>query len=395
MERWKIQLYTVWLTQILSICGFSFGIPFTPFYIQELGITEKSAIELWVGFLNMAPAVALSLMAPLWGFLADKFGKKLMILRALLFGSLIVFLMGTVTSVYQLLALRTAQGLFTGTITASATLIASVTPRDKMAGALGFLSSSTFIGFTIGPFLGGIAAEWFGYRMSFFIGSCLLFCGFIIVLLKVREVRINDSREPVKTKKTRYSLRDLLSVSILIAFFMLTIIRFIRFFIRPFIPLFLEELLGKKEGITFLTGSILAVSGFFSAASGVVFGRIGDKKNKIKLIIILFAVSAVTILPVFLFANLFVFIIFYQIYVFFLGGIEPNVQSYVSNKIAVDKRGIVFGLQTAISSLGWAAGPISASLISINFSINYLFLASSIILVLAVVFLYFFRKHTY
>jgi len=193
MERWKINLYTVWAAQILSMMSFGFGLPFLPYYIQELGVVDQDKVKLYSGILSAVPAISMGIMAPIWGILADKYGKKLMLLRAMFFGSLILAAMGLATRVEHLIFLRIVQGAFTGTVTASAALVASNTPEKRLSYALGFLSSSTFIGYSAGPAMGGYVAEFLGYRASFFIGASLLIIDFFLVLFIIRE---KETAEP-------------------------------------------------------------------------------------------------------------------------------------------------------------------------------------------------------
>ena len=142
MEPWRRNLYVTWFTQILSLAGFGFMLPFTPFFIQEIGITDPDAVRRWTGITASVTAITLGAIAPVWGILADRFGRKLMILRSMGTGAAILFAMSFVKSIEGIVVLRLAQGLLTGTVTAAATLVAAGTPRDKLSSALGFLSSS-------------------------------------------------------------------------------------------------------------------------------------------------------------------------------------------------------------------------------------------------------------
>lgn len=177
MEQWKSNLYILWIAQIISLTSFGFGLPFMPFYIQDLGVTDPTTLKLYTGLLSAAPAVTMAIMAPVWGLLSDRYGRKIMIQRAMFTAFFIIGLMGMVSQVWQLLILRLMQGFFTGTITASSTFVAANTPNNKLSYALGFLSSSTFIGYSLGPFIGGFVAEYFGYRISFLLGAVLMLLG--------------------------------------------------------------------------------------------------------------------------------------------------------------------------------------------------------------------------
>ena len=162
MERWKINLYALWLTQVLSLTSFGLGMPFLPFYIQEISPMSPEVVKWYTGLLNALPALTMAVMSPIWGMVSDRYGRKMMLLRAMGGGVMIIGLIGMVTAMWQIVVLRGLQGIFTGTVTAALAFVASNTPTKNLSYAIGFLSSSTFLGYAIGPIIGGIVAEWFG-----------------------------------------------------------------------------------------------------------------------------------------------------------------------------------------------------------------------------------------
>ena len=351
-------------------------LPFIPLYIQELGVTSANELRFWVGLLTAAPSLLLGIMAPVWGILADRWGRKTMMLRAMATGSLIVFLMGLAKNVETVLLLRICQGLFTGTITASATLVASGTPRNRLSYALGFLSSSTFIGFSFGPFIGGMLAEYLGFKTTFFIGSLIVFTGFIMVLLVTKEITIEEPEHAKKT--TAFSLKTMLIRPFPILFILIFLVRFSRMLAVPFIPLYIQELRQSMQGISAITGIISALAGLATALAGLTIVRLGDKYNRLFLIAILLGFSSIFSLPIFFTHGLLYFTIFYLAAIFFVGAIEPLMQAYLSAKIHPDNRGVIMGLQASAGSFGWFLSPLAASSISIYFSIKHIFLLFSI-----------------
>jgi MFS transporter, DHA1 family, multidrug resistance protein len=128
VAKWKSTLVASWLAQICSIMGFAIVIPFLPFYVRELGVTDEKAVLLWSGWgLSTSVGLTMALVSPLWGLLADRHGRKMMVMRSMFGGVLVLGLMGLVQNVYQLLALRILQGVLTGTVTA---------PRSPSSAAL-------------------------------------------------------------------------------------------------------------------------------------------------------------------------------------------------------------------------------------------------------------------
>ena len=139
MTSWKRNLFATWFTQIFTITGFSISMPFLPFYIRTLGVTDANAIKFWVGVATAALSIAAAITAPVWGVLSDRHGRKVMLLRATLAGAIVSFCMGFAPNVQAFTVLRFVQGLFTGSIAAAAVLVSASTPKERLSYALGVL----------------------------------------------------------------------------------------------------------------------------------------------------------------------------------------------------------------------------------------------------------------
>ena len=131
MREWRRNLTAMWIAQTLSIIGFSFTSPFLPLFLRELGLRDQNEIVWWAGLMNAASALVMAVTAPLWGALADRYGRKPMVLRSMFGGAIIIGLMAIAPNVQTLFALRLIQGALTGTVTASIALVASITPREN------------------------------------------------------------------------------------------------------------------------------------------------------------------------------------------------------------------------------------------------------------------------
>jgi MFS transporter, DHA1 family, multidrug resistance protein len=185
---WRRNLAALWLAEFMAIFGFSFALPFLPLYLhQDLGVEGSRSLALWSGLVGGASGLGLAVASPLWGVLADRHGRKPMLVRAMLGGALMVGLIGFVRTAPQLLVLRLAQGMTSGTVPAATALAASETPRTRVAWAMGVLSSSVALGNALGPLVGGVAATVIGLRGVFVAAGALLAVSAIPVLLVVRE----------------------------------------------------------------------------------------------------------------------------------------------------------------------------------------------------------------
>lgn len=380
-ERWKLNLMVLWISQVISLTSFGFGLPFMPFYIQELGVTDPNALRIYTGILSAAPALTMAFMSPVWGYLSDRFGQKLMIQRAMLAAVFIIGAMGLSRSVNQLVALRFMQGLFTGTITASSAFVAVNTPNHKLSFALGFLSSSTFIGYSLGPFLGGLVAEHYGYRMSFYIGAILMLVGFVVVSVFLKAEKKASYRKTAVIQGHGY-LKQLVSATILSLLIMIFLQRMIRTFFTPFIPLYIQEMQGTLVGAASLTGQINGYVGFASALSAIMISRMGDKYSKVKMIQIMLILGGVVAILLGMTVTLAQFMVLYVLLYFIIGGIEPLLTAATAELTPADKRGTLFGVQGLVGSLGWMVSPAIGTYVSIRYSLRDMFSVLACMIVL-------------
>ncbi len=387
MKNWKLNLYVVWVSQIISLMGFGLCLPFIPYYIQDLGITDTSQLNLYTGLLNSLPALGMALMAPVWGLLSDRFGRKTMMLRAVTAGFFILVFMGLASTPNQLLVLRCIQGLFTGTVTAATTLIATNTPNHRMSYALGFLSSSTFIGYSSGPVIGGFIAEAFGYQITFFVGAALMLVNCFIVLFMVKE-----SKKPQKEVNVSPVISDQgssfnkklfvgLMVSLLSILFLL---RMSRSMFAPFLSLYVQDIRGTIVGSSSVTGLVSGLAGFATALSGIISGKLGDRFDKVKIMRIAMVSSLLVAIPLMFIGDLRIFALVYALLMFAAGGIEPLTMSITSQYTPAEKRGFLFGIQAMVASIGWSLSPIIGSYASTQYSYSILFGIISVIMALSV-----------
>ena len=372
MERWRINLYTLWISQVISLTSFGFGLPFISFFVQELGVTDPDQLKIYTGILSAAPAVTMAIMSPIWGILSDRFGQKLMIQRAMLAAVVIIGGMGFSTSVWHLILLRFLQGIFTGTITASSAFVAVNTPNHKLSYALGFLSSSTFVGYSLGPFLGGKVAEHFGYRASFIVGGAIMMVGFFVVTFFLKGEKKPMSKR-TSVVKGKMSYKQLFSMAIMMLLVMIFLQRIIRTLFSPFMALFIQEQNQTTLGAAELTGYINGLVGFVTAFSAIMVSRLGDRFEKMKLIRVMLTLSLIDVFFLSISDGLVSFTLWYSLLFLIIGGVEPLLTSTTSEMTSPEVRGTLFGIQGLVGSLGWMVSPALGTYVSIAFGMKFIF----------------------
>jgi MFS transporter, DHA1 family, staphyloferrin B biosynthesis exporter len=163
-NQWKRNFAILWSGKFLAIAGLTLLIPFLPFYMEELGVKTMQSKQLWSGIVLAAPAVTSAIVSPLWGKIGDRFGRKLMVVRALLGLSACLFLMAFVTSPLQFLLVRLFQGAFGGVVEATSAFAGSEAPEKQRGKALGSLQSAVAAGSLSGPLVGGVFVDLYGFR---------------------------------------------------------------------------------------------------------------------------------------------------------------------------------------------------------------------------------------
>ena len=186
-RTWKRTLYIAFFAQLISAMGFSLIFPFLPLYVQALGTTTGISIDFLAGMVFSAQALTMMIASPIWGSLADQYGRKLMVERAMFGGTLLLFLMAFVTSAEQLVLLRAIQGFITGTVSANNALVASTAPRERMGYAMGLLQVGQWSGVAMGPLIGGVLADAYGYAIPHIFTAILLGIGGILIHFGIDE----------------------------------------------------------------------------------------------------------------------------------------------------------------------------------------------------------------
>src|SRR5262245_60211234 len=181
---------TAWIaaaTQFVTMIGFGLSMPFIPLYVQALGIHDRAEVALWSGVLAGSAALSLAFMAPIWGALSDRYGRKPMLVRSMIGGAVVIAAMGFVGDVWQLFGLRLIQGSVTGSQAAAAALVAGVVPASQAGFALGLIATAMQVGNTVGPAVGGLTVDALGFRGSFLVGGATLLIGGLMAVFWIDE----------------------------------------------------------------------------------------------------------------------------------------------------------------------------------------------------------------
>src|SRR5438874_7954856 len=186
--HWQQTLWAMVGIQFVMTAAFSMLTPIMPLFLPVLGVESEAAIAIWAGVLNGITSLVAAFASPLWGQVADRHGRKLMLLRSSLAIGLFTALMGAAGNVWQFFAFRARMGVFAGFSCAALALVASQVPEDRLGYSLGWLSTGQLVGSLVGPIIGGILADLTGsYRIPFYCTSATIFLALGLVWFSVRE----------------------------------------------------------------------------------------------------------------------------------------------------------------------------------------------------------------
>jgi DHA1 family multidrug resistance protein-like MFS transporter len=363
-EKWRFPFAVVLFAEMVTLIGFQTSISIIPFFLQEnLNVTGDRSLKFWISILATLPGFAMAIFSPIWGGMADKFGRRIMLLRAMFGGAVIIFLMTFVTHPGQLLVLRVLQGCLTGSVAAATVLVASLVPRSATGFALGLLQVGIYIGSAVGPALGGFLFNLLGGRGNFLATSILLLTASFITFLFVPEPAGGSKATIVTDEVNRKKLIDFsplkenptLIFLILLVFFGQTAFNMVSSIMGVFIQLI-------SPGITIAnaaaaTGVVLMCSAASAALGAVFFGFLGKRFNYHILLIISFVGAALCYIPQGLSHHWHFLLIFRIIDSFFVGGVMPGINTMLAFNSDKRKQGAVFGLSSAFSATGSALGP--------------------------------------
>ena len=382
---WRRNLYAIWAAQTLAIVGFSLRVPFLPFYLADLGVETRDGQALWAGLINAGGAGVMAIAAPIWGLVADRRGRRPMLLRATFAATATVGLMGLATQPWHLLALRFVEGALTGTVTASTALVAATTPKARLGYALGLVQTAVFAGASLGPLAGGVLADQIGPRPTFAVASAMLGTAGLIVLFLVRERFVpaprGTDRHP-RGSRWRAATGFLLGRTMLTMIAAMLIIRFAAMAVQPIMPLFVAELAPDVRDTSSLAGLVLGVLGLTSAASAVVLGPLGDRRGHRRILLACTLAAGLLYLPMAAARSPWHLVALQALFGVAAGGLIPAANALVANATPPERRGAVYGVLAAAASLGGFLGPLAGAVIAATLGLRATFLATAALLLL-------------
>jgi MFS family permease len=381
---WRRNLAICVFGSFTTIVGMTLLLPFLPLYVEQLGVKDHAAIVQWSGVAFGATFFTAALTAPLWGRLADRYGRKLMLIRASLGMAIAMSLIGMAENVYHLVGLRLLAGLLGGYASGSMVLVATQTPKQRMGWALGVMSSGIMAGNLAGPLIGGALPPLIGIRATFLASGALIFVAFLVTAFLIKEDRrpkLHKSAD--KPKAGLAAVPDkgpLFAMLVTGALLMLA-----NMSIEPIITVYVAQF-AEPRNITMVSGLVMSATALGSILSASRLGRLADRIGHWNVIIGCLAVSAALLIPQAFVTQSWQLVALRFLMGLSLGGLLPCIASVIRHNVPERVAGAMLGYSTSAQYVGQVAGPLAGGFVGGHFGMRSVFLGTCVLMALGAVY---------
>lgn len=383
---WKRNLFVLWLGVFFCSTAYTISIPFLPIFLHtSMGINEN--LELWAGISFGITFLASAMISPFWGSLADKYGRKPMLIRSGFSLALLYFLTYFITDPYLFIILRIFQGLLAGYVPASIALVGTNTPEKDVGYALGVMATAGATGSIIGPLVGGFVSHLWGNREAFIFSGFVVLVAALIATFFVKETNFNRTgprskvREDLRAAWANRSLMSILGVSMLVTCSVMLL--------EPLLTVYVLQLGVSEQEASLSAGIIFASVGIATVLASPRWGRLGSKIGFSKILFIGLMGGAIGNLLQYFFTDLYGFGILRFIYGMFFAAVYPSINAMIVKVTEPEFRGRAFSLNQSSTQLATMMGPILGGVMGGLIPIRVVFIVNGIALLVTAILIYY------
>ena len=348
--NWKVNLFVVWLSQFLAMVGFGCCMPFIPLLLKDnLHIDDPNLRGVYTSIYYMAAMLSLCVATTVWGMLADRFGRKLMLLRASYAAALFYPLLAFAPNFWALASIRFVCSFFSGTVNPAQTLLIATTPSEKHGWVLGVLSTGVSSGNMLGYLLGGLLVDKFGYTCAFVTcGVIYLVSGLLVHIFAKDDFSVALAKK--QRAKSKYKFKEVANPAVIWLLVMFLLIGVSTRLIQPYLALLVEKVHADRAALyTGIVSSASSLGGFFS---GLCLGWLCDRFAPRKLLLPLLVIGGVSTAAMAYSFNIEMLIATKFIAAFAGGGIKPVLQLMLTRITRPELRGTYFGWSGSVNTAG-------------------------------------------
>lgn len=378
--HWRRNLAVCMFGAFTTIVAMTLLLPFLPLYVEQLGVKDHAAIVQWSGAAYGATFFSAALVAPLWGRLADRYGRKPMLIRASLGMAVAMALIGMAGNVWQLVGLRLLAGLLGGYASGSMVLVATQTPKDRTGWALGTMSSAIMAGNLVGPLVGGALPPLVGIRATFFAAGAMIFVAFLATAFLIRE----EKKPPAAAKHGEAAGTGLAAVPdkrpLVAMLFTGMLLMLANMSIEPIITVYVATLLEDPNRVTMTAGLVMSAAALGSILSASRLGKLADRVGHWNVIVGCLAVSALLLVPQAFVTSGWQLVVLRFLMGLSLGGLLPCIASVIRHNVPERVAGNMLGYSTSAQYAGQVAGPLLGGFVGGHVGMRAVFLGTCVLM---------------
>jgi len=377
---WRRNLAVCMFGSFTTIVAMTLLLPFLPLYVEQLGVAEHADIVQWSGVAYGATFLSAALVAPLWGRLADLYGRKLMLIRASLGMAVAMAPIGVAHDVYQLVGLRLLAGFLGGYASGSMLLVATQTPKARSGWALGTLSSAIMAGNLAGPLIGGALPPLIGIRNTFFAAGAVIFVAFLATAFLIREAPVPRGAKAgaMRPGAGWTGIADHRPVVAMWVTGMLLMLA--NMSIEPIITVYVAQLVTDPRQVTMVAGVVMSAAALGSILSAARLGRLADRMGHWNVIVGCLAVAAALLVPQAFVTAGWQLVLLRFLMGLALGGLLPCIAAVIRHNVPDGAAGRMLGYSVSAQYAGQVIGPLIGGWIGGHVGMRHVFLGTCLLM---------------
>lgn len=366
------------MVTVQALMSFAFAVsnPFLPLFVIQLGVTPIAKVSLWAGAIASVNFLTAAIFSPIWGGIADRTGRKVMVIRSCVAISIFTALMGLVQNVWELFAARACMGLFSGFSATAIAMVGTAVPEENLGFSLGWMATGQLIGGLCGPLAGGLLADKLhGYRQVFFVTAGFALTAALVCALFVHE---RFSRDVSDGRRISFweGVREIALHRELAPMFVVVLLaQVVAYGVQPIVPLFVRALTGNVPWLSTAAGLAFAVTGLADLIASPFLGKRSDRIGYRRVLLIALLGVACFTIPQSFAPGIAAFIALRFGVGLFLGGVLPTANALIGRLFPLERRGHVYGITSSATFLGMFAGPLLGGAIAARFGFGSVFVA--------------------
>jgi MFS family permease len=380
---WRRNLAVCLIGSFTTIVAMTLLLPFLPIYVAELGVTDQAAIAQWSGIAFGATFFSAALVAPFWGWMADRFGRKPMLVRASLGMAVAMSLMGMAHNVWELVGLRLFAGFAGGYASGATILVATQTPKRRSGWALGMLNSGIMAGGLVGPLIGGTLPPLIGIRATFWLAGGVIFLTFLATTFLIKEEQRSALTKKAVVEAKWSQIPDKQPVMAMLAMGLL--LTFANMSIEPIITLYVGQLV-VAPCVIFVSGLTMAAAALGAVLSASRLGKLADRIGHWKVVVVTTIIAALLLIPQAFVTAGWELVALRFLMGLALGGLMPCVTSIIRHSVPDAVVGRVLGYATSSNYIGQVMGPLMGGFVGGHIGMRAVFLGTALLMALGAVY---------